>query len=101
MESAIWNDRCFKEQDRTLIKGRAAYQFVDSVGKTGSIWNRPGRSNAFMTALCGHLSPHSTDEGCGASPSLVRFDLQDQASSAPSAADSEKIPYCVGQRLEG
>lgn len=63
MESTIWNDRCFEEQDRTLIKGRAAYQFVGSVGKTGSIWNRPGRSNAFMTALCGHLSPHSTDEG--------------------------------------
>lgn len=75
MGSTIWNDKCFEEQDRILTKGRAAYQLVDS-GKAKSTWDRPGRSNGLMTTLCDQLSPHSTDEGCGASPSLARFDLQ-------------------------
>lgn len=43
MDSTIWNDKCFEEQDRTLTKGRAAYQLVDSgkdkehLGQTGKI----------------------------------------------------------------
>lgn len=75
MGSTIWNDKCFEEQDRTLIKGRAAYQFMDSMGKTRSIWSTPGRSNGLMTTLCDQLSPHSTEEGCGASPSRARFNF--------------------------
>lgn len=44
MGSTIWNDKRFEGQDRTLIKERATYQFMNSMGKTRSIWNRAGRS---------------------------------------------------------